>query len=224
MVTKHFMLAALVAAMIAGSSQAAAIYEQTFESGGWDLSAGEAVRPASGTGAMSEWTLLTGSSKPETSATKFAASTRYLFVNGGQEFADGPPVLMRTNTIGTIDAGLDYTLTVGVGNSVGTDYVNTMPTAFLRLLADGVVVAETLVNNADVPDGTFADFSTILDGALYAGQSLAVELASSNEAAYGGSGGLQGMLDDVRITAVPEPMTLALLGVAGLLVTRRRVR
>ena len=114
----------------------------------------------------------------------------------------------------TLTTGMTYTLTVEVGNSYYYDWAGYK----IQLLAGGTLLAEDDSSVAIAID-TF-ETSTVTyaydpaDSGLL-GEPLEIRLISDP-----GTGEVD--FDDVRLTAIPEPITLGLLGVGGLALLRRK--
>ena len=115
----------------------------------------------------------------------------------------------------TLAAGMTYTLTVEVGNSYyyawGEGYK-------IQLLAGDTLLAQD--DNSLTPAIDTFETSTVsytYDSAQSAllGEPLEIRLLAKP-----GNGELD--VDDVRLDAVPEPVTLTLLGLGGLMLVRRR--
>jgi hypothetical protein len=139
--------------------------------------------------------------------------------------------VISQNLTNTYQVGQSYTLTVGVCSS--SEQPPTHP-------GDGILVGLYYVdagNNrvkiADLPVNVYAlalsatpfqlqDFSvtvpTVGIGDAWAGMPIGIDFRSA------GTGGGFADLDNVRLTAVPEPATLAMLGLAAPLLWARRRR
>ncbi len=124
-----------------------------------------------------------------------------------------------TNTLPTVVGGDAYTLTVAVAHR------DTVPagTVTIQLLANGVSVASNSVVFTGTMGGTFNDLSATLtaaESASLAGEQLSINLFDTNtDNAFSQAG-----VDDVRLTVVPEPSSVVLLGLSavGLLLSARR--
>jgi hypothetical protein len=131
---------------------------------------------------------------------------------------------LRTSiTDTTIAANTRYLLTVAVGNRLDAD----PGLVTLSLIANGTVSSSQTILPANIPNGTFTDFSTTL-GPLAPGDSriggaLGIELRMDT---IGGIQQIEANFDNVRLEAsvIPEPSGVALLPVSAVAILLRRRR
>ena len=138
------------------------------------------------------------------------SGTNYLTANGGGWGNGGGGAVESDATLTTVEAGLTYTISALVDGPI-TPVV-------LDLLANDVVITPSSV----VDPGTYAwdTVSKTYDAAdltAYLGQSLRIRAGWGPEALQS-----QSRMDMVTMTAVPEPATMLLLGLGGLLIRRKR--
>jgi len=124
----------------------------------------------------------------------------------------------------TLQPLTDYTLRVAVGNPLAANGYNLagFPGYQVQLLAGGVVLAQD--NNTlagTFPEGTFADsVVTFSTGSSPVGEGLPLEIRLINLNPSDSVVENEVDFDNVRLTAVPEPGSVALLGLAGLALRR----
>lgn len=131
----------------------------------------------------------------------------------------GAPGNQMWQDVGTIEANANYELTVAIGKRL--DFSWTDLTVALRASSNGgTLLASNVYTAADVLDGTFSDVSLSFASADFAG-----EVGNDLVVVFTGSGNMS-VLDNVRVSesiaSVPEPTSLALLGVSMAIFTRRR--
>jgi hypothetical protein len=199
----RFAACALLVAVLAGSASAAdvpivnASFEQpAFNPNGFNA---DGVPGWTAVGSISSW----GAFRPTVATWGYAAShlNQLLYINGGTVEQTLPVAL---------EVGITYNLLVDIIRrpGFGTD------TYTVQLLAGTTVIASDASTLQPAP-GQFATTSltyTPLAGDPLIGQPLTIRLG----------GALQVNFDNLRLTAVPAAGPLALLGLGGLIATRRR--
>ena len=123
-----------------------------------------------------------------------------------------------------VEDNTTYTATMALGaRTLGTQWENGTYGYELALVTDSGVASSVTGNSADFAAGTFNDVSTSFDnvGSAQSGSSLTIRYTL-----LGDANGGNGDFDNVRLDAsvIPEPATLALFGLGGLLVLLRRRR
>jgi hypothetical protein len=131
-------------------------------------------------------------------------------------------------SLGTIQSNTDYTLTVALGNRLGTGSYADPGDIYLNLQAGTgtdastySTVAQIEVTPDQLPEDAFTDFtvtlsaSYILSHPSLLGENLGIQLAATGVAGYEA----QDNFDNVELTetTVPEPGTWALMGFGGLI-------
>lgn len=149
----------------------------------------------------------------------------YMFNNDGNSISQGLVNPGNTNQATTFQAGQSYTLTVAAANATAA------PGPTSKLFVDLYYVdgngkhnvAETVLDPSMLSGTQVADFSTSPTGLLLAGDAAVGKQINVGMFASGPGGG-EFDVDNVRVTAVPEPASLGLLGVgaASLFLRRRR--
>jgi hypothetical protein len=149
---------------------------------------------------------------------------------GWTEPGDGVPGGFAQVLTATLVSSMTYTLTVKVGNALTYAY----PGYAVQLLAGGTMgssgdgYADPITggfllaqdnNSQTVADGTFVTSTVVYTydpaHSAHLGEPLQIRLLAL-------AGGGEVEFDDVRLDAVPEPASLALLGLGALAVIRRR--
>ena len=97
----------------------------------------------------------------------------------------GTATLTSAASLATISNNTIYTLTVALGNNTSpdADQYGAPGDMFIRLLANGNVIATNNVINSSVPNGTIGDYSLSFatgTSSSLAGQSLTIQLGTSS--------------------------------------------
>lgn len=132
--------------------------------------------------------------------------------------------ITTTAAVCAIEAGKDYTLTVAIGSSMGTN-MGLVQNVQISILANGATVSTTGLVAPPSTLGTWADYTTTLSSATIAssglaGQNLTIQLLGRVNNAEK----RHVDFDNVRLTATPEPATMGVLALGGLGVLFRRRR
>ena len=137
--------------------------------------------------------------------------------------AEGIASITTSASLGNVAPKMLYTLTVALGNrSDNMCFDSGFYT--IDLLANGVSVATAGLAGSAIVHGTFTDLSasfTSPTSGMVIGESLTIRLSASS-----GSPNNEGIFDNVRLTAVPEPAisTMIVSGMAMLAWLRRHRR
>jgi len=133
--------------------------------------------------------------------------------NWGNSGAATAPTTILSDSIGTADGSPVVISLWAQGNSgAGLPVV-------LDLLANGTPLTPTSAVSPGVVNGTYQEYTRTYDAgtmAAVSGQDLTIQFGLGPTGSTGG----QVRFDDV--SAIPEPTSLALLGLGGLLIARRR--
>ena len=133
--------------------------------------------------------------------------------NGGGWGNAAGALIVSAESLGTVDEGLVYTLSMMANGSA-------LPTVF-DLLADGVALTPS--SSVDpVLSGDWQEFSRTYDATSlsgHAGESLTILFGHGRPAT-----GSQSRYDDITLDAVPEPASLSLLALGSLIAFRRSRR
>ena len=123
--------------------------------------------------------------------------------------------LTSAESLGTITPVTQYTLTVAIGNRVGTGLYDDPGNVTINLLANGVPFATQEITNGTVPNGTFEDFSltyTTSNSDSIIGESLEIQMTTLPEESNAYQAGFDNVrLDASPVIAAPEPTTWVLL-------------
>jgi len=134
----------------------------------------------------------------------------------------GSVTLTSAAPLTTAIAGFTYTLTAALGHRNLDAAGGRRPDDYLiELLLDNTPVASNTLLDAhtNIPSGTWVDLSTAFTPMISGGEFTIRLTHSSDDATF-----RQGVVDNIRLDAVPEPSTFALtaLGWGALLGLRRR--
>lgn len=142
------------------------------------------------------------------------------FITGKQ--AD-PTVIEQNLFMYQVEDNTTYTATIAVGERSPGGWNNGSHAYELSLVTDSGVVSSVTGKSEDFDRGTFNDVSTSFDnvGSTHSGSPLTIRYTILGDANGGNAD-----FDNVRVDAsvIPEPATLALFGLGGLLVLLRRRR
>jgi len=139
----------------------------------------------------------------------------YAFINN--DAVNVTDTLTSAQSLGPILPGMQYTLTVAIGNRNGSGIYDDPGNVTLSLLANGQAFATETVPNGSVPNGTFEDFSltyTTTSSSPIVGDNLEIQLGTQPIT----SGEYQPAFDNVRLDLeeVPEPQTCAMITLGAL--------
>jgi hypothetical protein len=143
-----------------------------------------------------------------------------VFLNGS--LAGNTQVFVTVDPVATVEAGQTYTLTVAVGNALDSDPGDVA----IQITVNNSVVAQTMANDASLPEGTFSDLQVVYVAPAtgpQVGGGLKIRLRQANSA----GGGQVAYFDRVELEdgAVPEPAAPLLLGTGAVaLAAARRAR
>jgi hypothetical protein len=139
--------------------------------------------------------------------------SQYLYMN----MTDGGAASVTSaSSLATIQAGMTYTLTVGIGNHLEADDVDygQPGNQTISLLANGVVISDATrtISNGTLGNGDNAAYSVSFTAsgadAIYATQDLTIQLSDN---ADGVGRPVQAAFDNVELVETPEPGTWAML-------------
>ena len=141
-----------------------------------------------------------------------------VFLRGS--LAGNTEVFVTINPVATVVAGETYTLTVAVGNALDSDPGDVA----IQLAVNNSVVAQTMANDASLPEGTFTDLQAVyVAPPSAAGGALKIRVRQL----VTGAGNQTAYFDRIELEdgAVPEPGAPLLLAIgAAALAGARRVR
>lgn len=219
------LLTAAVLALSATSISAAPIAVPNFSFEAQVLGSGGA-----NAGSPTDWVLSGGGGVYHPNGSNFTAVGPLAAPGDGNQYAyletatgnPGTVTLTSAASLATVVAGTTYTLTAAIGHRNFDAAGGRRPDDYkIELLVDGAPVATNTLSDAhtNIPSGTWVDLSTGFTAGA-SGGSLTIRLShSSDDATF-----RQGAYDNIRLdgTVVPEPGSLALIGLGGLLIARRR--
>ncbi len=147
-----------------------------------------------------------------------AHGNNYFLSNGSDWGNNNGGAIESAASLGLVASGESYTLSMFVNDNEGAP----LSGRTLDLLANGVALTPSVSTGTPGAAGTWNEFANTYDAASLAGvvgQNLTIRVGWAM-----GATGAQSELDNVTLTAVPEPTALSLvaLGAFGLLRRKRR--